>query len=133
MISIVRGHELDQDRRDGAACGSHVVHMRISSPPTNPFHASMELLPAGARGCLTRGAFDLMLCPDGQNHKVVDKSRLPVRSTGSTVRGQRPGRDSLLAAFLPTPVFNGDYRVPQTDDDNGKVSVQLSLARCARL
>ena len=107
--------------RWSGSAGAREVHMRISSPPTTLF-LLLRHRHAGARS-VARGA---LRCRGRWPNTSASTASPSCRSTGSTGRWASPGRDPLAPRFCDA-CFTGDYPIPPTDADDGKVSVQLSL------
>ncbi len=118
--SIVRGTTsikiVEMVRRAGATA----VHMRISSPPT--IHPCFYGIATPERDQLLAARFDL----EGMA-KLIGVDSLAFLSIDGLYRAMgKPRRDRLAPRFCDA-CFTGDYPIPPTDADNGKVSVQLSL------
>src|SRR6267154_1857705 len=118
--SIVRGTTsikiVDMVRRAGAT----TVHMRISSPPTT--HPCFYGIATPEREELLAARFDL-----AGMAKLIGVDSLAFLSIDGLYRAMgEPRRDRLTPRFCDA-CFTGDYPIPPTDADNGKVSVQLSL------
>jgi amidophosphoribosyltransferase len=118
--SIVRGTTsikiVDMVRRAGA----RAVHMRISSPPTT--HPCFYGIATPERDQLLAARFDV-----AGMAKFIGVDSLAFLSIDGLYRAMgEPRRDHLTPRFCDA-CFTGDYPIPPTDADNGKVSVQLSL------
>jgi amidophosphoribosyltransferase len=118
--SIVRGTTsikiVDMVRRAGA----RAVHMRISSPPTT--HPCFYGIATPEREQLLAARFDV----EGMT-KFIGVDSLAFLSIDGLYRAMgEPRRDRLTPRFCDA-CFTGDYPIPPTDADDGKVSVQLSL------
>jgi amidophosphoribosyltransferase len=118
--SIVRGTTsikiVDMVRRAGA----RAVHMRISSPPTT--HPCFYGIATPEREQLLAARFDV----EGMT-KFIGVDSLAFLSIDGLYRAMgEPRRDRLAPRFCDA-CFTGDYPIPPTDADDGKVSVQLSL------
>jgi amidophosphoribosyltransferase len=118
--SIVRGTTsikiVEMVRRAGATA----VHMRISSPPTT--HPCFYGIATPEREELLAARFDV-----AGMAKLIGVDSLAFLSIDGLYRAMgEPRRDRLAPRFCDA-CFTGDYPIPPTDADNGKVSVQLSL------
>jgi amidophosphoribosyltransferase len=118
--SIVRGTTsikiVEMVRRAGATA----VHMRISSPPTT--HPCFYGIATPEREELLAARFDV-----AGMAKLIGVDSLAFLSIDGLYRAMgEPRRDRLSPRFCDA-CFTGDYPIPPTDADNGKVSVQLSL------
>jgi amidophosphoribosyltransferase len=118
--SIVRGTTsikiVEMVRRAGATA----VHMRISSPPTT--HSCFYGIATPEREELLAARFDV-----AGMAKLIGVDSLAFLSIDGLYRAMgEPRRDRLMPRFCDA-CFTGDYPIPPTDADNGKVSVQLSL------
>ena len=118
--SIVRGTTsikiVEMVRRAGAMA----VHMRISSPPTT--HPCFYGIATPEREELLAARFDV-----AGMAKLIGVDSLAFLSIDGLYRAMgEPRRDRLSPRFCDA-CFTGDYPIPPTDADNGKVSVQLSL------
>jgi amidophosphoribosyltransferase len=118
--SIVRGTTsikiVDMVRRAGATA----VHMRISSPPTR--HPCFYGIATPQREQLLAARLDV----DGMA-ELIGVDSLAFLSIDGLYRAMgEPGRDALAPRFCDA-CFTGDYPIPHTDADDGKVAVQLSL------
>ena len=118
--SIVRGTTsikiVEMVRRAGATA----VHMRISSPPTT--HPCFYGIATPERDELLAARFDV-----AGMAKLIGVDSLAFLSIDGLYRAMgEPWRDRLSPRFCDA-CFTGDYPIPPTDADNGKVSVQLSL------
>ena len=118
--SIVRGTTsikiVEMVRRAGAAA----VHMRISSPPTT--HPCFYGIATPEREELLAARFDV-----AGMAKLIGVDSLAFLSIDGLYRAMgEPRRDRLMPRFCDA-CFTGDYPIPPTDADDGKVSVQLSL------
>ena len=118
--SIVRGTTsikiVEMVRRAGAT----TVHMRISSPPTT--HPCFYGIATPEREELLAARFDV-----AGMAKLIGVDSLAFLSIDGLYRAMgEPRRDRLAPRFCDA-CFTGDYPIPPTDADNGKVSVQLSL------
>jgi amidophosphoribosyltransferase len=118
--SIVRGTTsikiVEMVRRAGATA----VHMRISSPPTT--HPCFYGIATPERDELLAARFDI-----AGMAKLIGVDSLAFLSIDGLYRAMgEPRRDRLMPRFCDA-CFTGDYPIPPTDADNGKVSVQLSL------
>jgi amidophosphoribosyltransferase len=118
--SIVRGTTsikiVDMVRRAGASA----VHMRISSPPTR--HPCFYGIATPERDELLAARLDV----DGMA-ELIGVDSLAFLSIDGLYRAMgEQGRDDLAPRFCDA-CFTGDYPIPLTDANNGKVAVQLSL------
>jgi amidophosphoribosyltransferase len=118
--SIVRGTTsikiVEMVRRAGASA----VHMRISSPPTT--HPCFYGIATPEREELLAARFDIAGMAE-----LIGVDSLAFLSIDGLYRAMgEPRRDRLAPRFCDA-CFTGDYPIPPTDADNGKVSVQLSL------
>jgi amidophosphoribosyltransferase len=118
--SIVRGTTsikiVDMVRRAGASA----VHMRISSPPTR--HPCFYGIATPERSELLAARLDV----DGMA-ELIGVDSLAFLSINGLYRAMgEQGRDDLAPRFCDA-CFTGDYPIPLTDANNGKVAVQLSL------
>jgi amidophosphoribosyltransferase len=118
--SIVRGTTsikiVEMVRRAGATA----VHMRISSPPTT--HPCFYGIATPEREELLAARFDV-----AGMAKLIGVDSLAFLSIDGLYRAMgEPRRDRLAPRFCDA-CFTGDYPIPPTDADNGKISVQLSL------
>ena len=118
--SIVRGTTsikiVDMVRRAGASA----VHMRISSPPTR--HPCFYGIATPERDELLAARLDV----DGMA-ELIGVDSLAFLSIDGLYRAMgEQGRDDLAPRFCDA-CFTGDYPIPLTDADDGKVAVQLSL------
>src|SRR6267143_1041771 len=118
--SIVRGTTSIKIVEMVRRAGARAVHMRISSPPTtNPCFYGIA---TPERDQLLAARFDL----EGMA-KYIRVDSLAFLSIDGLYRAMgEPRRDRLAPRFCDA-CFTGDYPIPPTDADNGKVSVQLSL------
>jgi len=118
--SIVRGTTSIKIVEMVRRAGARTVHMRISSPPTtNPCFYGIA---TPERDQLLAARFDL----EGMA-KYIRVDSLAFLSIDGLYRAMgEPRRDRLAPRFCDA-CFTGDYPIPPTDADNGKVSVQLSL------
>ena len=118
--SIVRGTTsikiVEMVRRAGAAA----VHMRISSPPTT--HPCFYGIATPERDELLAARFDIA----GMS-KLIGVDSLAFLSIDGLYRAMGESRRDRLMPRFCDACFTGDYPIPPTDADNGKVSVQLSL------
>jgi amidophosphoribosyltransferase len=118
--SIVRGTTsikiVDMVRRAGATA----VHMRISSPPTR--HPCFYGIATPERDQLLAARLDV----DGMA-ELIGVDSLAFLSIDGLYRAMvESERDDLAPRFCDA-CFTGDYPIPHTDADDGKVAVQLSL------
>jgi amidophosphoribosyltransferase len=118
--SIVRGTTsikiVDMVRRAGASA----VHMRISSPPTR--HPCFYGIATPERDELLAARLDV----EGMA-ELIGVDSLAFLSIDGLYRAMgEQGRDDLAPRFCDA-CFTGDYPIPLTDADDGKVAVQLSL------
>jgi amidophosphoribosyltransferase len=118
--SIVRGTTsikiVEMVRRAGASA----VHMRISSPPTR--HPCFYGIATPERDELLAARLDI----DGMA-ELIGVDSLAFLSIDGLYRAMgEQERDGLAPRFCDA-CFTGDYPIPLTDADNGKVAVQLSL------
>src|ERR1700751_5437158 len=118
--SIVRGTTsikiVDMVRRAGATA----VHMRISSPPTR--HPCYYGIATPEREQLLAARLDIYGMAE-----FIGVDSLAFLSIDGLYRAmEEPRRDRLAPRFCDA-CFTGDYPIPPTDADDGKVSVQLSL------
>jgi amidophosphoribosyltransferase len=118
--SIVRGTTsikiVEMVRRAGATA----VHMRISSPPTR--HPCFYGIATPERDQLLAARLDV----DGMA-ELIGVDSLAFLSIDGLYRAMgESGRDDLAPRFCDA-CFTGDYPIPHTDADDGKVAVQLSL------
>ena len=118
--SIVRGTTSIKIVEMVRRAGARAVHMRISSPPTtNPCFYGIA---TPERDQLLAARFDVA----GMT-KYIGVDSLAFLSIDGLYRAMgEPRRDRLAPRFCDA-CFTGDYPIPPTDADNGKVSVQLSL------
>jgi len=118
--SIVRGTTsikiVEMVRRAGASA----VHMRISSPPTR--HPCFYGIATPERDELLAARLDV----DGMA-ELIGVDSLAFLSIDGLYRAMgEAARDDLAPRFCDA-CFTGDYPIPLTDADDGKVAVQLSL------
>ncbi len=118
--SIVRGTTsikiVEMVRRAGAT----EVHMRISSPPTS--HPCYYGIATPERGQLLAARYDLE-----EMTEYIGVDSLAFLSINGLYRAMgEPRRDPATPRFCDA-CFTGEYPIPPTDADDGKVSVQLSL------
>jgi amidophosphoribosyltransferase len=118
--SIVRGTTsikiVEMVRRAGASA----VHMRISSPPTR--HPCFYGIATPERDELLAARLDV----DGMAD-LIGVDSLAFLSIDGLYRAMgEQERDGLAPRFCDA-CFTGDYPIPLTDADDGKVAVQLSL------
>src|SRR6266853_1955592 len=118
--SIVRGTTSIKIVEMVRRAGARAVHMRISSPPTtNPCFYGIA---TPERDQLLAARFDVA----GMT-KYIGVDSLAFLSIDGLYRAMgEKARDALAPRFCDA-CFTGDYPIPPTDADNGKVSVQLSL------
>ena len=118
--SIVRGTTsikiVDMVRRAGA----RAVHMRISSPPTT--HPCFYGIATPQREQLLAARYDV----EGMA-RFIGVDSLAFLSIDGLYRAMGEPRRDRLAPHFCDACFTGDYPIPPTDADDGKVSVQLSL------
>jgi amidophosphoribosyltransferase len=95
--------------------------MRISSPPTS--YSCFYGIATPERDKLLASRFDV-----ASMAQFIGADTLAFISIDGLYRamGVPGGRDPLAPKFCDA-CFTGDYPIPPTDADNGKVSVQLSL------
>ena len=119
--SIVRGTTstkiVEMVRSAGATRGAY-AHLEPADDPS----LLLRHRDAGARAA-ARGALTMSRRWRSSSASTASPSS---RSTGSTARWAKPRRDRLAPRFCDA-CFTGDYPIPPTDADDGKVSVQLSL------
>ena len=114
-------HDLDQDRRDGAACRRHARSICASRARRRPIPAFMGSPRRSASSCSRRASMSTGMA------KFIGVDSLAFLSIDGLYRAMgEPRRDRLAPRFCDA-CFTGDYPIPPTDADNGKVSVQLSL------
>jgi amidophosphoribosyltransferase len=118
--SIVRGTTsikiVEMVRRAGATA----VHMRISSPPTR--HPCFYGIATPERDQLLAARLDVHGMAE-----LIGVDSLAFLSIDGLYRAMgESGRDELAPRFCDA-CFTGDYPIPHTDADDGKVAVQLSL------
>jgi amidophosphoribosyltransferase len=107
---------VDMVRRAGASA----VHMRISSPPTR--HPCFYGIATPERDELLAARLDV----EGMA-ELIGVDSLAFLSIDGLYRAMgEQGRDDLAPRFCDA-CFTGDYPIPLTDADDGKVAVQLSL------
>ncbi|HYZ40836.1 MAG TPA: amidophosphoribosyltransferase [Stellaceae bacterium] len=118
--SIVRGTTSIKIVEMVRRAGARTVHMRISSPPTT--HPCFYGIATPQRDQLLAARFDV----EGMA-KFIGVDSLAFLSIDGLYRAMgEPRRDRLAPRFCDA-CFTGDYPIPPTDADDGKVSVQLSL------
>ena len=114
-------HDLDQDRRDGAARRrprSPYAHLEPADDAIPCFYG----IATPERDELLAARFDVE-----EMAKLIGVDSLAFVSIDGLYRAMgEPRRDRLAPRFCDA-CFTGDYPIPPTDADNGKVSVQLSL------
>jgi len=118
--SIVRGTTsikiVDMVRRAGA----REVHMRISSPPTS--HPCYYGIATPERDQLLAARLDVAGMTE-----LIGVDSLAFLSIDGLYRAMgEAGRDPLAPRFCDA-CFTGEYPIPPTDAEDGKISIQLSL------
>src|SRR5215469_8267819 len=118
--SIVRGTTstkiVDMVRNAGAA----EVHMRISSPPTS--HSCFYGIATPERDKLLASRFDV-----AGMAQFIGADTLAFVSMDGLYRAMGLPRRDPNAPHFCDACFTGDYPIPLTDHEAGKVSIQLSL------
>jgi amidophosphoribosyltransferase len=100
--------------------GASEVHMRISSPPTS--HPCYYGIATPERDQLLAARYDVATMAE-----YIGVDSLAFLSIDGLYRAMgEPRRDPEAPRFCDA-CFTGDYPIPATDADDGKVSVQLSL------
>ena len=118
--SIVRGTTSIKIVEMVKRAGATAVHMRISSPPTR--HPCFYGIATPERDQLLAARLDV----DGMA-ELIGVDSLAFLSIDGLYRAMgESGRDDLAPRFCDA-CFTGDYPIPHTDADDGKVAVQLSL------
>ncbi|HTS91870.1 MAG TPA: amidophosphoribosyltransferase [Stellaceae bacterium] len=118
--SIVRGTTSTKIVEMVRNAGAREVHMRISSPPTtNPCFYGIA---TPEREQLLASHYDVKAMG-----KFIGADSLAFVSIDGLYRAMgEPGRDPAAPKFCDA-CFTGDYPIPLTDHEAGKVSIQLSL------
>src|SRR5215467_10218167 len=117
--SIVRGTTSIKIVEMVRRAGARAVHMRISSPPTA--HPCFYGIATPERDELLAARLDV----DGMA-ELIGVDSLAFLSIDGLYRAMgEPRRDRLAPQFCDA-CFTGDYPIPATDADEGKVSAQLS-------
>ena len=118
--SIVRGTTSTKIVEMVRSAGAKEVHMRISSPPTT--HPCFYGIATPDREKLLAARHDV----EGMA-RFIGADSLAFISIDGLYRamGDRP-RDPTAPRFCDA-CFTGDYPIPLTDKDAGKISEQLSL------
>jgi amidophosphoribosyltransferase len=118
--SIVRGTTSTKIVEMVRAAGAKEVHMRISSPPTS--NACFYGIATPERDELLASRFDV----EGMA-KFIGADTLSFISIDGLYRAVgEPGRNPLNPRFCDA-CFTGDYPIPLSDFEQGKVSTNLSL------
>ena len=119
--SIVRGTTSIKIVEMVRRAGAREVHMRISSPPT--IHPCFYGIATPERDQLLAARYDARAAMA----EFIGVDSLAFISIDGLYRAMgEPSRDPLGPAFCDA-CFTGDYPIPLTDADDGKVSAQLSL------
>ena len=118
--SIVRGTTSKKIVEMVRAAGAGEVHMRISSPPTT--HSCFYGIDTPQRSQLLAAKHDVEAMAE-----LIGVDSLAFISIDGLYRAMgQPGRDPHQPKFCDA-CFTGDYPIPLTDHEAGKVSIQLSL------
>jgi len=118
--SIVRGTTSIKIVEMVRRAGAREVHMRISSPPTS--YPCYYGIATPERDQLLAARYDVARMAD-----FIGVDSLAFLSIDGLYRAMgEPRRDPAAPRFCDA-CFTGDYPIPATDADDGKVSVQLSL------
>ena len=118
--SIVRGTTSIKIVEMVRRAGAREVHMRISSPPTS--YPCYYGIATPERDQLLAARYDVARMAD-----YIGVDSLAFLSIDGLYRAMgEPRRDPAAPRFCDA-CFTGDYPIPATDADDGKVSVQLSL------
>ena len=118
--SIVRGTTSTKIVEMIRSAGAREVHMRISSPPTT--HSCFYGIATPERDQLLAARYDVRAMG-----RFIGVDSLAFISIDGLYRAMgEPGRDPAAPKFCDA-CFTGDYPIPLTDHEAGKVSIQLSL------
>src|SRR5579863_4756835 len=118
--SIVRGTTSTKIVDMVRGAGAREVHMRISSPPTT--HSCFYGIATPEREQLLASRYDVKAMGE-----FIGADSLAFISIDGLYRAMgEAGRDPALPKFCDA-CFTGDYPIPLTDHEAGKVSIQLSL------
>jgi amidophosphoribosyltransferase len=118
--SIVRGTTSTKIVDMVRNAGAREVHMRISSPPTtNPCFYGIA---TPDRDQLLAARYDVDAMA-----RLIGVDSLAFISIDGLYRAMGQGRRDETAPQFCDACFTGDYPIPLTDANDGKVSVQLSL------
>ncbi|HYC14026.1 MAG TPA: amidophosphoribosyltransferase [Stellaceae bacterium] len=118
--SIVRGTTSTKIVEMVRSAGAREVHMRISSPPT--MNSCFYGIATPEREQLLASRYDVKAMG-----KLIGADSLAFVSIDGLYRAMgEAGRDPAAPKYCDA-CFTGDYPIPLTDHEAGKVSIQLSL------
>jgi len=118
--SIVRGTTSTKIVDMVRAAGAREVHMRISSPPTT--HSCFYGIATPERSQLLASRYDVK-----EMGRFIGADSLAFISIDGLYRAMGEVRRDPAAPRFCDACFTGDYPIPLTDHEAGKVSIQLSL------
>jgi amidophosphoribosyltransferase len=118
--SIVRGTTSTKIVDMVRAAGAREVHMRISSPPTT--HSCFYGIATPERDKLLASRYDVKAMG-----RFIGADSLAFISIDGLYRAMGEARRDPAAPRFCDACFTGDYPIPLTDHEAGKVSIQLSL------
>jgi amidophosphoribosyltransferase len=118
--SIVRGTTSTKIVEMVRSAGAHEVHMRISSPPTT--NSCFYGIATPEREQLLASRYDVKAMGE-----LIGADSLAFVSIDGLYRAMGEARRDPAAPKFCDACFTGDYPIPLTDHEAGKVSIQLSL------
>jgi amidophosphoribosyltransferase len=118
--SIVRGTTSTKIVDMVRAAGAREVHMRISSPPTT--HSCFYGIATPEREQLLASRYDVK-----EMGRFIGADSLAFISLDGLYRAMGEAKRDPAAPKYCDACFTGDYPIPLTDHEAGKVSIQLSL------